>query len=94
MNDHHEIGSSEHTPDVWESARGYPHNTFFSACDYNLDAMIFCGITWPPEKYKEKLAMLTEEQLQEQLREFLVNATRDSKYAEYKLAICAEYIKE
>lgn len=38
--------------------------------------------------------MVTEEKLQEQLREFLVNATGDPKYAEYNLAICAEYIKE
>ena len=36
----------------------------------------------------------TEEKLQEQLREFLVNATGDPKYAEYELKLCAEYIKE
>ena len=56
---------------VFEKCYGYPHNTFFSACDYNLDAMIFCGVMWPPEKYNENLATLTEEKLQEQLREFL-----------------------
>lgn len=79
---------------VFEKCYGYPHNTFFSACDYNLDAMIFCGVMWPPEKYNENLATLTEEKLQEQLREFLVNATGDPKYAEYELKLCAEYIKE
>ena len=79
---------------VFEKCYGYPHNTFFSACDYNLDAMIFCGVMWPPEKYNENLATLTEEKLQEQLREFLVNATSDPKYAEYELKLCAEYIKE
>ena len=56
--------------------------------------MIFCGVMWPPEKYNENLVTLTEEKLQEQLREFLVNATGDPKYAEYELKLCAEYIKE
>jgi hypothetical protein len=34
------------------------------------------------------------EKLQEQLREFLINATSNQKYAEYELKLCAEYIKE
>lgn len=79
---------------VFEKCYGYPHNTFFSACDYNLDTMIFCNAVWPPEEYNENLATLTEEKLQAQLREFLVNATGDQKYARYELNLCAEYVKE
>lgn len=56
--------------------------------------MIFCAIDWPPKEYNEKLATLTEEKLQKQLREFLVNATGDESYAEHKLELCEEYIKE
>ena len=36
---------------------------------------------------------LTEEKLQAQLREFIVNTTGDPKYAEYNLEYCEEYIK-
>lgn len=46
-----------------------------------------------PKKFDEKFATLTEEKLQAQLREFIVNTTGDPKYAEYNLEYCEEYIK-
>lgn len=55
--------------------------------------MIFCDIQWPSKEYNEKFVTLTEEKLQAQLRESLVNATGDPKYAEYNLEYCEEYIK-
>ncbi len=48
---------------------------------------------WEKE-YHEALAAMTEEKLQTQLREFLVEVTGDSKYASFPLRVCEEYIKE
>lgn len=79
---------------LWALSGDYYGELNYDKHAYNLDAMIFCGVMWPPGKYNENLATLTEEKLQEQLREFLVNATGDPKYAEYELKLCAEYIKE
>ena len=56
--------------------------------------MIFCDVLWPPKEYNEALAAMTEEKLQAQLREFLVEVTGDSKYASSPLRVCEEYIKE
>ena len=56
--------------------------------------MIFCDVLWPPKKHNEALAAMTEEKLQTQLREFLVEVTGDSKYASFPLRVCKEYIKE
>ena len=55
--------------------------------------MIFCDIQWPQKKFDEKFATLTEEKLQAQLREFIVNTTGDPKYAECNLEYCEKYIK-
>lgn len=79
---------------AFEKSYGYPGGSFRSVCDYDGNAMIFCCTMWPPETYNENLATLTEEKLQTQLREFLVKATGDSKYAKSELEVCEEYIKE
>lgn len=79
---------------IFEMCYGYPLNSFFSTHDYDGNAMIFCDMLWPPKTYDESLATLTEEKLQAQLREFLVEITGDSQYASFPLRICEEYIKE
>lgn len=79
---------------AFEKWCGYPAGSFYSTSDYDGNTMIFCDIQWPPKEYDEKLATLKEENLQAQLREFLVEVTGDSKYAEYNLEYCEEYIKE
>lgn len=53
----------------------------------------FLRYPMPQKKFDEKFATLTEEKLQAQLREFIVNTTGDPKYAEYNLEYCEEYIK-
>lgn len=79
---------------IFEKCYGYPLNSFFSTHDYDGNAMIFCDVLWPPKEYHEALAAMTEEKLQAQLREFLVEVTGDSKYASFPLRVCEEYIKE
>ena len=79
---------------IFEECYGYPLNSFFSTHDYDGNAMIFCDALWPPKEYHEALAAMTEEKLQTQLREFLVEVTGDSKYASFPLRVCEEYIKE
>lgn len=79
---------------IFEECYGYPLNSFFSTHDYDGNAMIFCDVLWPPKEYNEALAAMTEEKLQAQLREFLVEVTGDSKYASFPLRVCEEYIKE
>ena len=79
---------------IFEKCYGYPLNSFFSTHDYDGNAMIFCDVLWPSKEYHEALAAMTEEKLQTQLREFLVEVTGDSKYASFPLRVCEEYIKE
>lgn len=77
----------------FEKKYGYPYNSFVSVSDYDGNAMIFCSAKWPPEKYNEALAILTEEKLRDQLREFLSEVI-DLDVSNQMLEMCEEYIKE
>lgn len=79
---------------LFEHYCGYPSGSFRSVVDYNMTAMLYCDVAWPPKDYNIALANMTEDNLIKQLREFIVDVTGDSTYKQLDLEICEEYIKE
>lgn len=79
---------------MFEEKYGYPAGSFRSVSDYDGNVMLFCNSQWPPEEYNQALAELTEEKLEKQMREFLVEVTGDKEFAACELEICEEYVKE
>lgn len=80
--------------EMFEEKYGYPAGSFRSVVDYEGMTMLFCNVQWPPKEYCKAIAEMTEEKLERQLQEFLVELTGDAKFETKSLETCNEEDKE